>query len=252
MRWYKDRPDVGDFVVVTITDVDKNSAYADLDEYGDVDGLIHISEVSRSWVQDVSKEISEGEKTVAQVVDTEDSGTIDLSLKRVNEGQKKTAMQRWNKEQKAEKFVEELADELGRDKEALYEEVVFPMQREIGSAFEGFEIAVGEEEELRELFDEEKVDAIQKVAKNNINLKQEKLEGEIELTFGDGDGVERIKQVFGQVGDGIEVKYVSAPEYSITAWGRNQELAKKRMDEAVRSFREKAEELGGEFEFSKA
>jgi len=49
MRWYKDRPDVGDFVVVTITDVDKNSAYADLDEYEDVSGLIHISEVSRSW-----------------------------------------------------------------------------------------------------------------------------------------------------------------------------------------------------------
>jgi len=86
MRWYKDRPDVGDFVVVTITDVDKNSAYADLDEYEDVSGLIHISEVSRSWVQDVSKEISEGEKTVAQVVDVEEGSSIDLSLKRVNEG----------------------------------------------------------------------------------------------------------------------------------------------------------------------
>ena len=252
MRWYKDRPEVGDFVVVTITDADKNSAYADLDAYEDVSGLIHISEVSRSWVQDVSKEIGEGEKTVAQVVDTEDSGTIDLSLKRVNEGQKKNAMQRWNKEQKAEKFVEELAEELGKDKEDLYEEVVFPMQREIGSAFEGFEIAVGEEEKLEQLFDEETVEAIQKVAKNNINLKQEKLEGEIEITFGDGDGVDRIKDVLGQCGEGVEVKYVSAPEYSITAWGRNQELAKKRMDKAVKQFREKAEELGGDFQFSKA
>jgi len=63
---------------------------------------------------------------------------------------------------------------LGRDKEDLYEEVVFPMQKEIGSAFEGFEIAVGEEEQLEQMFDEETVEAIQKVAKNNINLKQEK------------------------------------------------------------------------------
>lgn len=252
MRWYKDRPDVGDFVVVTITDVDKNSAYADLDEYEDVNGLIHISEVSRSWVQDVSKEISEGEKTVAQVVDVEEGSSIDLSLKRVNEGQKKNAMQRWNKEQKAEKFVEELAEELGKDKEDLYGEVVFPMQREIGSAFEGFEIAVGEEERFEEMFDEETVEAVQKVAKNNINLKQEKLEGEIELTFGQGDGVERIKDVLNEAGEGVDVKYVSAPEYSITAWGRNQELAKKRMDKAVVAFREKAEELDGNFEFSKA
>lgn len=252
MRWYKDRPNVGDFVVITITDVDKNSAYADLDEYENVSGLIHISEVSRSWVQDVSKEISEGEKTVAQVVDVEDGGTIDLSLKRVNEGQKKNAMQRWNKEQKADKFLGELAENIGRDKEELYEEIIFPMQREIGSAFEGFEIAVGEEDQLEQLFDEETVEAIQKVAKNNINLKQEKLEGEIQLTFGQGDGVERIKQVLCEAGDGVEVKYVSAPEYSITAWGRNQELAKKRMDKAVKTFREKAEELEGDFEFSKA
>jgi len=161
-------------------------------------------------------------------------------------------MQRWNKEQKAEKFVDELAEVLGRDKEDLYEEVVFPMQKEIGSAFEGFEIAVGEEEQLEKMFDEQTVEGIQEVAKNNINLKQEKLEGEIELTFGDGDGVDRIKEVLDEAGEGVEVKYVSAPEYSITAWGRNQSLAKKRMDRAVKNFREKAEELDGSFEFSKA
>ena len=70
MRWYKEEPEEGDFVVVTLTDVDKNSAYADLEEYKDQEGLIHISEVSRSWVQDIRKELDEGEKTVAQVIDT--------------------------------------------------------------------------------------------------------------------------------------------------------------------------------------
>jgi len=252
MRWYKDRPDVGDFVVATITEVDKNSAYADLDAYEDVKGLIHISEVSRSWVQDVSKEIDQGEKTVAQVVEVDDDGTIDLSLKRVNENQKKDAMQRWKKEQKAEDFVDDLSDRLGKDKEELFEEVVFPMQEELGTSFEGFEIAVGEEEKLKELFDDETVEAIQEVAKDNIDLKQEKLEGEIELEFTQGDGVDRIKDTFSELEEGLEVKYVSAPKYSITAWGRNQELAKKKMDKAVEKFREKAEELDGKFEFSKA
>ncbi|MFB6145242.1 MAG: S1 RNA-binding domain-containing protein [Candidatus Nanohaloarchaea archaeon] len=251
MRWYKDRPDVGDFVIVTITDVDKNSAFADLDAYEDVAGLIHISEVSRSWVQDVSKELGEGEKTVAQVIDNGE-GTLDLSLKRVNESQKRDAMQKWNKEKKAGKFVKELADRLGEDEEDLYEEIVFPMQKEFGSAFTGFEIAVGREEDLEELFDSEIVEAIQEVARDNINLKQEKLEGEIDLRFNQGDGVERIKKTFDEVNDGIEVNYVSAPKYSITAWGRNMDLAKERMDTAVKKFREKAEELDGEFEFEKA
>ncbi len=252
MRWYKDRPDVGDMVVVRITDIDKNSAYADLEEYEGLSGLIHISEVSRSWVQDVSKEIDEGEKTVAQVIEDED-GSIALSLKRVKDGQKREAMSRWKKEQKAESFVEDLADRLNTDKEDLYEKAVFPLQKEFGTSFRGFELAVGEEERLKKIFDDEDlIEKIQDVARDNINLKQEKLEGEIELTFLSGDGVKRIKEVFEDVGDGVEVKYVSAPKYSITAWGRNQEMAKDRMDEAVDTFRAKAEELDGEFEFSKA
>ncbi len=251
MRWYKERPEEGDLVVVTITDIEKNSAYAELDEYEDKKGLIHISEVSRSWVQDVGKELKEGEKTVAQVIGDEGEGTLDLSLKRVNEKQKKDAMARWNREKKADKFVRQLAKELGKDVEALYEEVVFPMQREFGSSFTGFEISVGEEEKLEDMFDAEMTEAIQKVASDNINLKQEKFEGEIRLEYQQGDGIDRVKETFSDLGDGIEIKYISAPKYGITAWGRNTELAKKRMDTAVEKIRQKADELGTEVEFSR-
>ena len=248
MKWYKDRPEEGDFVVIEITDVDKNSAYADLEEYNDVKGLIHISEASRSWVQDLTKELSEGEKTVAQVVDTED--TIGLSLKRVNDKQKRDTMQRWRKEQKASDFVEDLEEKI--DIDDIYEEIVFPLQKELGSSFQGFEISIAEEERLKEFLDDEVVDAIQEVARENIDLKQEKFEGEIEVEFYQGDGLERVKKAFNEPGEGVEVKCISAPNYSIEAWGRTQELAKKRMDDAVEKIRSEVEDLDGSFEFSKA
>ncbi|MFB6199982.1 MAG: S1 RNA-binding domain-containing protein [Candidatus Nanohaloarchaea archaeon] len=251
MRWYKQKPEEGDYVVVTITDVDKNSAYAELEEYQDITGLIHISEVSRSWIQDIRKEIDEGEKTVAQVIDTDDD-SVDLSLKRVNDTHKRETMARWNKEQKAESFIEDLEEKLDLSKDELYEEVVFPMQKEFGSAFRGFEVSVGQEETLKQLFSDETVEAIQDVARENINLKKEKLEGEIKLEYDTGDGLKRIKDTFEEFDEAVEVKYLSAPQYSITAWGRNQELAKERMDEAVDRIRKKAEELGGEFSFKKA
>ncbi|MFB6204236.1 MAG: S1 RNA-binding domain-containing protein [Candidatus Nanohaloarchaea archaeon] len=251
MRWYKDKPDEGDFVVVTLTDVDKNSAYADLDEYPEQTGLIHISEASRSWVQDMRKELDEGEKTVAQVLEVED-GNISLSLKRVNDKQKRDTMERWNKERKAEGFMEQLAEELGMDTREAYEEIGFDMQREFGSSFHGLEISVAEEDRLKELFDEEVVDAIQEVAKENIDLKQEKLEGELEISFSQGDGIERIKESLENSPEGVKIEYMSAPRYSVTAWGRTQKLAKKRMDRTIEQLREKVDDLGGEFEFEKA
>lgn len=249
MEWYKDRPDEGDFVVIELSDVDKNSMYGELEEYDNLKGLIHISEASRSWIQDLTKEFSEGEKTVAQVIDVDD-GSIDLSLKRVNDKQKRDTMTRWNKEQKAEKFVESLEQEL--DSDNIYEKVVYPMQEEFGSSFHGFEISIAEEERLKEMFEDEVVKAVQEVARDNIDLKQEKFEGEIKLEFYQGNGLERIKDTLNDIGDGVEVRYMSAPNYSIEAWGRTQELAKKRMDKAVQRIREKAEELGGEASFSKA
>jgi translation initiation factor 2 subunit 1 len=252
MKWYKDIPDEGDFVVITLTDIDQNSAYAELDEYEDLSGLIHISEVSRSWVQDINKELSEGEKTVAQVVEAEDENNISLSIKRVNDKQKREAMSRWNKEQKAEEFIEEVAEELSMDLEEAIEEIAFPMQEEFGSSFHGFEISVGKEDQLEDLFDEEVVDAIQKVAENNIDLKKEKLEGEVELNFYQGNGLERIQEALVNDMDGVEIKYVSAPNYAITTWGRTKELAKEKMDKTIEQVREKTQELDGKFEFSRA
>ena len=251
MQWYKDRPEEGDFVVVTLTDVDKNSAYAELEEYEDVEGLIHISEVSRSWVQDMTKELDEGEKNVAQVIDAEGEN-VTLSLKRVNDKKKRDTMERWKKEQKAESFIEALADNLDRSVDEVYEDVGFKMQKEFRSSFHGFEISEAQENRLLELFDEDIVDAIQEVARDNIDLKQEKLEGTVEVFFPQENGIERIKGAFSDIGDGVEVKYISAPEYSLTAWGRTQELAKKRIDSAVRTIRGKVDELDGDFEFSRA
>ncbi|MFB6180533.1 MAG: S1 RNA-binding domain-containing protein [Candidatus Nanohalobium sp.] len=252
MRWYKDRPDEGDFVVITLTDVDKNSAYAELDMYDDLKGLLHISEVSRSWVEDIRKELDEGEKTVAQVVEVEGEDSINLSLKRVNDKQKRDAMERFNKEKKAESFMEELAEKLDISVEQAYQDIGFKLQEEFGSSFHGFEVSVAEEETLKEILSTEEVEAVQEVASENIDLKQEKFEGEIKLEFHEGDGAERISESFEGLDEGIEVKYISAPQYSIKAWGRTQELAKKRMDQAVDQIREKADELDGEFEFSKA
>ena len=250
MRWYKDKPE-GDFVVITLTDVDKNSAYAELDEYKDVNGLLHISEVSRSWIQDVRKELEEGEKTVAQVIEVDDD-TINLSIKRVNENQKRNAMERWNKEKKAETFIEDLAEELDKEKSEVYEQIGFKLQEEFGSSFHGFEVSVAREKRLKELFDEKEVEAIQEIAKRNIDLKQEKFEGEINLEYNQGNGSELIKDTFKDLEEGVEVKYISAPKYSIKAWGRTQELAKKRMDEAVDQIKDKAQDLDGKFEFSRA
>ncbi len=248
MEFYRDLPEEGEFVVIEITEVHEHSASARIVGY-DENGLIHISEVSRSWVRDINQHLDEGEKTVAQVVEVDDA--INLSLKRVNDKQKREAMDEWNREQKADKFLQRVADRTGTDVEELYEAVAFPFQREYGSTFEGFEHAAMGDIDFDDIgIDAELAVAVAAVAEENISLKQVEMEGEMTVTVPGGNGIDAITAAL-QVGEDAEVSYVSAPEYAITAWGRNAEDAKNTMDETIDAIRERVEDAGGSFSFEK-
>jgi translation initiation factor 2 subunit 1 len=246
---YKDVPDQGEFVVVEVDEIHEHSAGVHIEGY-DEHGMIHISEVSRSWVRDIRKELEEGEKTVAQVLEVDD-GSINLSLKRVNDKQKRETMQKWNKEEKADKFLQRVADQTGDDRDDLYAEVAFPFQKAYGSTFEGFERAAMEDVDYADLgVDDELAGAVEDVAQVNISLKNVEMEGEMDIQVPGTDGISTIKDAL-DVGDTADISYVSAPTYEITVWGRNAEDAKNKMDTARKSIRQKIEDAGGTFEFTK-
>ncbi|MDY6777737.1 MAG: S1 RNA-binding domain-containing protein [Candidatus Nanohaloarchaea archaeon] len=253
MRKYKDSPEEGDLVVIEIKDIHEHSVYADLEEYPDKEGLIHISEISRSWVRDIRKHLKEGEKTVGLVLEEEDedSNTITLSIKRVNDNQKRAKMAAWNKERKADKFLDKVADRLDVEREELYEEIAFPFQREFGNTFDGFEEALVDEDRIAETVDEKYVDAIVEVAKKNISLKQVRLEGELTAQVNTGDGLATLRDALA-TDEGVEITCTSAPQYKIVVWGRNQEQAKQRMNETVEQVQEKIEAANGTFDFQRA
>ena len=251
MRSYKETPEEGDIVVVEIEDINPHSVFVNLEEYDGKKGLIHISEVARSWVRDIRKHVSKGEKNVAQVIGEDESGSINLSLKRVNDKMKSDKMKEWNKERKAEKFLKKVAKNLDEDYEKVYENVSFPFQEHFGTTFDGFEESIVDEEKVKDIIPEKYLKAVKKVAKDNISLKKVKLEGDLKITVPTGDGIKVIKE-FLDVGEGAKISYISAPKYKITVWGRNHEDAKKTMKKTVKDVRENIEKNNGIFEFQKA
>ena len=43
-------PEVGEIVVATITRIGDHGAYATLDEYNNIQGFLHASEIAHGWV----------------------------------------------------------------------------------------------------------------------------------------------------------------------------------------------------------
>jgi predicted RNA-binding protein with RPS1 domain len=108
----RDWPEEGELVVCTVDAVKDFVAFVRLDEYGGRQGLIPISEIAKGWVKYIRDHIREGQKVVCKVLHVDRSrGHIDLSLKDVNEHQRREKIQEWKNEQKAHKWIGFVAEE---------------------------------------------------------------------------------------------------------------------------------------------
>src|SRR5215467_14814284 len=61
-------PEVGDLVVASVTRVEDYGAYVKLDEFSGIEGLVHISEISTTWVRNIREHARQGQKLVLKVL----------------------------------------------------------------------------------------------------------------------------------------------------------------------------------------
>ena len=226
-------PEVGDLVIGTVETVTDYGAYVRLDEYNKR-GLLHISEVSSSWIRNIRDFVREGQKVVLKVlrVDAE-KGHIDLSLRRVTKREKIEKMLSWKRERKAEALLRSVAEKAGLSVEEVYEKAGALIEKEYG-LYEGFEKTVkdgvevltkiGVAEELAKVFAE--------VAKERIRLPMVKIKGIVELRCLKPDGVKIIKEAFMNAkrsekarDSKIRFYVVAAPKYCIEVSADNYKHA---------------------------
>jgi S1 RNA binding domain protein len=71
---------VGEIVTGKVTGITKFGAFVALDTKRT--GLVHISEVSRSYVNDIRDHLSEGQEVAVKIVAIDENGRINLSIKK--------------------------------------------------------------------------------------------------------------------------------------------------------------------------
>ena len=87
--------------------------------------MIHISEISPGRIRNIRDYVKEGKKIVCTVLRIhKDKGHIDLSLRRVNENQRRQKNSQIKQEMLAEKIVENVARKMKEDPIKLYDTIV--------------------------------------------------------------------------------------------------------------------------------
>lgn len=246
-------PDEGELVVCTVSNVKDFVAFVTLDEYGEREGLIPIAEVARGWIKHIRDYVREGQKVVCKVLHVERSkGHIDLSLKDVNDHQRKEKIHEWKNEQKARKWISFVSKASGTDEESIQN--VF--YREYGALFPVFEDVLTDEAGTigRLNLDTKVSDALISVANENVKLSKVTITGNLILTSTKPDGVNVIRRALRSAqptieGVEIELVYVGAPKYRVKVTAHDYKTAEKAINKVAKAAVGVVERAGGTGEF---
>jgi translation initiation factor 2 subunit 1 len=250
-------PEAGDLIIGTVETVTDYGAYVKLDEFGKR-GLLHVSEISSSWIRNIRDFVRENQKLVLKVlrVDT-DKGHVDLSLRRVTKREKIEKIKSWKTERKADALLRGVAEKAGLTVDEVYAQAGRLMDEHFG-LYEGFEkasregaealTAIGVPEVLAKIFAE--------VAAERIRVKLVKVKGAIEVRCMKPNGVRVIQDAFGKAAAAEKSKdadiifyVVAAPKYSVEVSAENYKRAEDLLQKVSQRVVDNVVGVGGQGSF---
>jgi translation initiation factor 2 subunit 1 len=249
-------PEVGDLVIATIETVTDYGAYAKLDEY-EKRGLLHVSEISSSWIRNIRDFVREGQKLTLKVLRVDlEKGHIDLSLRRVTKRERIEKVMSWKKERKADALLRGVAEKVGLTIDEVYQKTA-PAIGQKFDLYEAFEKAAIEGPDiLTHLGISENVaKAFSEVAQERIHVKLVKVRGVLEVCVVKPNGVKVIKEAFEKATSekikdaDVNFYVIAAPKYSIEVQAENYKRAEELLQKTAQNVVTVITKAGGQGTF---
>jgi len=249
-------PTRGELVIVTVESVGSQGAFVRLDEYGGKQGIVSIREFSPKWVKNPRDYLKEGQKSVLKVLRVNvERGHIDLSLKEVNENEKRNKLKEFKLEIRVGKLMTHLADLLKKKESELYTLFGNKLLEDYGSLYDGFSQVSNSKEDLKYIKDEKLRQEIIRLIREGIKPTFVSVKGFVSISSQDGDSIEKIKNALltGEkfLGEKGTLSYVTPPYYRIDVTADDYKNAERIMRECYEVIEKQADSEGIKTEFTK-
>ena len=250
-------PEVGEIVIATIKKTGDHGAYVSLDEYDDIQGFLHISEIAPGWVRKVTKYVKEGDKKVLLVKKIQaNRAEIDLSLKQISKEQRKKKLldvKRFEKEQGILKNIQ--------DKVKLSSEEVDELEEKLLSKYKSvydavIDIGTNNINVVDDLEISEKIKKTIDELSKKIKLPTVEVRGILEMTNNKSDGIEIIRKILLDAikesqNQKITILYLGAPKYRLSIVAQDFKTAEKTLKPILEKIEKNTSKQNGTFKFSR-
>lgn len=248
-------PEEGELVFCTVTKIQYHAVTAQLDEY-DKQGLIHISEVSPGRIRNIRDYVTEGKKIVCKVIRINpDRGYIDLSLRRVNDSQRRNKTEAIKQEQKAEKIVSTLAERLKKPAEELYKEIAPIIMNEYLWLYQAFEDVVENNASLEKIgLEKNLANQLEELIREKIKPKKVEIIIKVTLKTFDEDGLVILKNTFEtakKIKPDLQISYLGAGSFRMLITAKDYKQAESELKQIQEEMTKVIDEKKGEIKFER-
>jgi translation initiation factor 2 subunit 1 len=236
-------PEKNDLIVCTIDKVHPHECFVNLDEYKDIAGVIHTSEMDRRWVRNMKVYLKIGRQLVCKVMDIDQQNRqVNLSIRRVGEGQRRAKLQFWKNEKRADDLLQFFSKKNKFDIEKLYAKLNENIIDDYGGIYVFMlEVAKMGEDILKELKIESKpAHELFTLIQQRIKIPKAEINGELNIHSTKGDGLNAIKKSIESIRDlakksdyDIKVIYCGAPKYSLCISADDKKKAERALEEII-------------------
>lgn len=251
-------PEEGELIVGTVTSIRNFGAFVTLDEFANKEAFIHLSEVATGWVKYIRDHIREGQKIVARVLRVDPTkGQVDLSLKRINDHQRREKVQSWKNEQRAMRLLGLVAQQLKIEADATESLFASGLVEKHGSLFAAFEAASADPKKFqKENGRQAWVTAFLRIAQENLVPPHVTIRGTLEVSDSAPQGVEHVQAALAAAEavdpESIVVQYVGAPRYRVVVSGTQYKQAEELLKRATEAALAAIKQSGGQGNFVRA
>lgn len=248
-------PEEGEIIIATIRQVTGHGVYVTLDEYSNMTGFLHISEIATGWIRNIERYVRPKQKAVLKVIRVNKvRGEVDTSLKQVSGEERKSKLIEVKRSDKAvtlldfiqlklkltDQEVQEIEDKLLQKYEYLYD-AFDAVSRKGLDAIQSIDLS----QEIKRAIEE---------ASKRIPAPLVAISGVMEIKSKKPDGIEIIKNTLANAevnkgGASSTITYIGAPRYRIVVKAENFKIAEKAMYNTVERTRANIEKQHGTFNF---
>merc|ERR1711988_417967 len=212
-------------------------------EYGNIEGMILLSELSKRRIRSISKLIRPGQHMAVSVIRVDsDKGYIDLSKRRVFPEEIPVLEEKFAKGKMVQGIIRHTAQQCNIDTLELCQKISWPLYAKHGHAYEAFKILMSSrKDEVLDTIDLP-ADVKEKLMENiqrRLQTQAVRLRAKVEVSCYEYAGIDAVKEAL-QAGLSastedveIKIKLIAPPAYALVTTCIDKTIGMKKIDEAM-------------------